>query len=435
MAPETNDELAREVERLREALAREQKKSAGLEALLAESGEQQAATAEILRTINQAQADVQPVLEAIADSSMRLFGAWSASVWRYEDGLIRLAAARGGLPGSSEAFMEQRRAPLRPADDSPASQTVLTRAVFHSDDVEVDPAWAGRFRAEARLRGFRSIVAVPMLRADDAVGVIAVTRAQVGGFTPAEIALLQTFADQAVIAVENARLLNELQAKNASLTEALEQQTATSEILKVISGSPTDVQPVFEAIIASAVRLAGGLFGGVYRLDGEVVDFVAGYGLNAEAYRLHSQLFPMRADRSLLGVRTLVTRDVVNVPDVFADPEYAGKNFARAAGFQATLAVPMMRDGRPIGAISVAKVEPGLFPQKQIELLQTFADQAVIAIENYAPLHRAGGAQPRAARGARAADGDQRAAEGDRPVHLRPPACLRHPGRERGPTL
>ena len=238
MAPETNDELAREVEWLREALAREQKKSAGIEALLAESGEQQAATAEILRTINQARADVQPVFEAIADSAMRLFGAWSASVWRYEDEVIRLAAARGGLPGSSEAFVEQRRAALRPADDSPASQTVLTRTVFHSGDVEVDSAWAGRFRAEARMRGFRSIVAVPMLRADDAVGVIAVTRQAAGGFTPAEIALLQTFADQAVIAVENARLLNELQTNNASLAESLEQQTATADILRVISARP-----------------------------------------------------------------------------------------------------------------------------------------------------------------------------------------------------
>ena len=381
MAPKTKVELASEVERLREALAQEQKKSAGLEALLAGAGEQQAATADILRAINQAQADVEPVLEAIADSSMRLFGAWSVVVYRFEDGLIRLAAARGGLPGSDES-LAGLQAPRVPMEDVPPDRALLTRTVQHVVDVAADPSVGAWFEQIARTRGFRSVVWVPMLRGDEVGGVIAVTRQEVGGFTPAEIALLQTFADQAVIAVENARLLSELQAKNASLTEALEQQTATSEILKVISGSPTDVQPVFEAIIASAVRLAGGLFGGIYRMDGEVVDFVAGYGLNPEAHRLHSQLFPMRPDRSLLGVRTIVTHGVVNVPDVLADPEYAGKDFARAAGFQATLAVPMMRDGRPIGAIAVAKVERGLFPQKQIELLQTFADQAVIAIEN-----------------------------------------------------
>ena len=201
-------------------------------------------------------------------------------------------------------------------------------------------------------------------------------------FTDGQIALMETFADQAAIAIENARLLTELQAKNADLTEALEQQTATSEILKVISGSPTDVQPVFEAIIAErgparrrAVRwrLSAGRRG--RGLRGRV---------RLERGGLPSAL-PVVPDASRpKPYRGPDDRDarVVHVPDVFADPEYAGKDFARAAGFQATLAVPMMRDGRPIGAISVAKVEPGLFPDKQIELLQTFADQAVIAIEN-----------------------------------------------------
>ena len=159
---------------------------------------------------------------------MRLFGAWAASVFRYEDELIRLAAARGGLPGSVEPFMEQLQAPRRPTDDAPRDRAVLTRAVQHVVDVDTDPSCGPRFREQAKARGFRSSVAVPMLRGDDVVGVIAVTRKPVGGFAPAEIALLQTFADQAVIAVENARLLSELQARNADLTEALEQQTATA---------------------------------------------------------------------------------------------------------------------------------------------------------------------------------------------------------------
>jgi two-component system, NtrC family, sensor kinase len=215
---------------------------------LSDALDRQTATAEILRVISQAQADVQPVFEAIADSVMRLFGAWSASVFRYEDQLIRIAAARGGLPGSSEAFMEQRQAPRRPTEDDLPGRTVLTRAGQHIVDAETDPSWGPQLREDTRLRGFRSAVSVPMLRGPDVVGVIAVTRDRVGGFASPEIALLQTFADQAVIAVENARLLNELQAKNADLTEALAQQTATSEILRVISSSPTDIQPVLDTV-------------------------------------------------------------------------------------------------------------------------------------------------------------------------------------------
>ena len=195
---------------------------------LTDALDRQTATADILRAISQAQADVQPVFEAIADSTMRLFGTWSASVFRYDGELLRLAAARGGLPGSIDAFTEGLRTPWRPGVDAPRDRAVVTRTVQHVVDVDTDPFCGPQFREQAKLRGFRSSLAVPMLRGDDVVGVVAVTRTQVGGFTPAEIALLQTFADQAVIAVENARLLSELQAKNASLTEALEQQTATA---------------------------------------------------------------------------------------------------------------------------------------------------------------------------------------------------------------
>src|SRR5262249_41625969 len=244
-------------------------------ATVSEALDRQTATAEILRVISSSPTDIQPVFDTIADSAMRLLAAWSASVWRYEDDLIRLVAARGGLPGSSEIFKEQRRAPGHPADDSPASQTVLTRTVFHSADVDADPSWGPRFRAEARMRGFRSIVAVPMLRGNDAAGVIAVTRSAVGGFTLAEIALLQTFADQAVIAIENVRLFTELQTSNRDLTTALDKQTATSDILRVISQSQTDVQPVFDAIVGSAVRLLRGSSGGLTRVTGDQIALVA----------------------------------------------------------------------------------------------------------------------------------------------------------------
>src|SRR4029450_3316429 len=168
-------------------------------------------------------------------------------------------------------------APRQTEADLPG-RTVLTRAGQHIVDAETDPSWGPQLREDTRLRGFRSAVSVPMLRGPDVVGVIAVTRDRVGGFASPEIALLQTFADQAVIAVENARLLNELQAKNADLTEALEQQTATSEILRVISSSPTDIQPVLDTVAESAARLCESFDAAIWRLDGDQLLLVAHHG-------------------------------------------------------------------------------------------------------------------------------------------------------------
>jgi GAF domain-containing protein/CheY-like chemotaxis protein len=336
------------------------------------------------RAISQAQADVQPVFEAIADSSMRLLGAWAASVWafRQEDDLIRLAAARGGLPGSIGPFMEERRVPHRPVDGSLSGRTVLTRTVQHIVDTHTDSSWSLKFREEAISRGFRSAVAVPMSRGGDVVGVIAVTRAQAGGFAPAEIDLLQTFADQAVIAVENARLLSELQAKNADLTEALEQQTATSEILRVISSSPTDVQPVFVTIARSAVQLSGARTGALYQFDGDVLHLVAHHDQPPEALAALQRAYPMRPTRAQVSGRAILTRAVAEIPDVRDDAEYQ-QDMAVQTGWQSLLGVPMLRgDGSPIGVIVIQRAVPGPFAAGHVELLKTFADQAVIAVEN-----------------------------------------------------
>jgi two-component system, NtrC family, sensor kinase len=348
---------------------------------LSDALDRQTATAEILRVISQAQADVQPVFEAIADSVMRLFGAWSASVFRYEDQLIRIAAARGGLPGSSEAFMEQRQAPRRPTEDDLPGRTVLTRAGQHIVDAETDPSWGPQLREDTRLRGFRSAVSVPMLRGPDVVGVIAVTRDRVGGFASPEIALLQTFADQAVIAVENARLLNELQAKNADLTEALAQQTATSEILRVISSSPTDIQPVLDTVAESAARLCESFDAAIWRLDGDQLLLVAHHGPIPIGLIGEFSLPLIRgtvAGRSVLDGRTVHVADAQTEEDEF--PE-SSEN-ARRMGFRTILSVPLMREGGAIGSIQIRRTEAQLFTERQVALLETFADQAVIAIEN-----------------------------------------------------
>jgi signal transduction histidine kinase/putative methionine-R-sulfoxide reductase with GAF domain len=352
-------------------------------AKVSEALERETATSDILRVIGSSPTDVQPVFEAIADSAMRLLGAWSASVWRYEDDLIRLAAARGGRPGSSETFLEQRQAPRHPADDSPASQTVLTQRVFHSPDVETDPTWGPRFRAEARMRGFRSIVAVPMLRGDHAAGVIAVTRAEGGSFAPAEIALLQTFADQAVIAIDNVRLFNEIKDKNGALAEALDQQTATAEILRIISSSPIDLQPVFDTVVRNAVKLCGAAFGGLHRLDSDRITLEAQYGVPAdELVILQRDVFPIPLSRESATGRAILDRAVAHIPDIREDQEFRTPRVKTMQDYRTILAVPMVREGLPIGALALWRPEVRPFSETEIGLVQTFADQAVIAIEN-----------------------------------------------------
>src|SRR5712692_364969 len=312
----TKVELAALVEELRKTLDEATAATARLQEELAAATERQAATSDILQVISGAPVDVEPIFEAIADSALRLLDAWAATVWRYEDGLIRVAAARGGLPGSAETMLRQRGVPGPLTEGSPSARAVLTRAVQHSGDVDADPTWSLQFRTEARMRGFRSIVTVPMRRADHVVGVIAVTRQQVGGFAPTEIALLETFADQAVIAIENVRLFTELAARNHDLDETLEQQTATSEILRVISRSPTDVQPVFEAIAESSVRLCSADYGSAIKLEGDVIHLVAQHGQTAEWLETASRLFPHPLTRDLIGGASMLDREVVHLEDV-----------------------------------------------------------------------------------------------------------------------
>jgi GAF domain-containing protein/DNA-binding response OmpR family regulator/anti-sigma regulatory factor (Ser/Thr protein kinase) len=338
--------------------------------------DRQTATADVLRVISRAQADVQPVFEAIADSVVRLFGAWSASLFRYEQELVHLAAVRGGLPGSIEVFTERRKIPRVARADDLAGRPILTRTVQHVVDIDADPVWGQEVRTDARLRGFHSALAVPLLRGADVVGAIVVTKKPAGGFAPAEIALLETFADQAVIAVENARLLTELQAKNASLTESLEQQTATAEILRVISSSPTDARPVFETIAQNSARLCEAFDAIVLRVEGEILRLVAHYG------PIPASDVPLGP--GTVGGRTVIDRRVINIVDLQAEGDAypQGSALARERGHRSNLSVPLMHDGIAVGNIQVRRDQVRPFSDKHITLLQTFADQAVIAIEN-----------------------------------------------------
>src|SRR5262249_6414883 len=212
---------------------------------LTEALDRQTATAEILRVISQSQAEVQPVFDAIVDNAMRLFRAWSASVYRSDGQLIHLIAARGGRPGSGEGIRGQSPWPIHGA--SLAARGIADRTIIHIADAEMDSTLDQEMRDLARTRGWRSVLAAPMLREGQPIGVITIARAEAGPFSPAEIALLQTFADQAVIAIENARLLTELRARTQELTRSVEQLTALGEVGRAVS-STLDLETVLTTI-------------------------------------------------------------------------------------------------------------------------------------------------------------------------------------------
>jgi len=326
--------------------------------------EQQTATADILRVISKSPTDTQPVFDAIAESAARLCSANDAQVLRVEGDILRLVAAFGAT--SMPSVRQLTRGHL-------VGRSVIDRRTIHVRDLA--QALAEYPETTAARYGVQSALAVPLLRDGAALGVIRISRTEIQPFTDKQIALLQTFADQAVIAIENVRLFTETK-------EALEQQTATSEILRVISSSPTDVQPVFDAIAESAVRLCNAEVSVVTRFDGTALQLTAVHGVSERGVEAVRSDYPMPIDGRSLSARAVRHRDVVHVADVMADPEYGIKDTAVAAGWRGGLAVPMWRDRQIAGVIFVGRAAPELFGNSQVELLKTFADQAVIAIEN-----------------------------------------------------
>jgi two-component system, NtrC family, sensor kinase len=353
-------------------------------AQVTETLEQQTATAEILRVISQSTTDIQPVLDTMAESGARLCESFDADIFRLNGDQLVLAAHHGPIPvGAIGEFT----IPL--IRGTAAGRAVLDGRPVHVADMQTEADEFPEGREIARSHDERTILAVPLIREGSAIGVIVLRRTETRLFTERQVALLQTFAAQAVIAIENVRLFTELQEKNRALTEAhaqvtgaLDKQTATSEILRVISSSPTDLQPVFDTIAERSLRLCGGLFSSVYRFDGELIHMVAHHNYPRAALERSRQLFPTRPGRHLFTARAILERSVVLVRDVMCDPEWEAHDVARAAGFRSVLAVPMLRGDDPIGSIVVWHTDVGPFSEEHIALLKTFADQAVIAIEN-----------------------------------------------------
>jgi len=344
---------------------------------LTEALEQQTATSGILRVISQSQADTQPVFDAIADNALQLLRGWSVAVYRSDGDFIHFAAARGGQPGSEKYFRD--RSPWAVNRDTNIGRCIVDRTVTHIPDIESDAGATQAALDAARARGWRSLLQTPMLLDGQPIGLISVTRAAVGSFALAEIELLKTFADQAVIAIENVRLFNELQVRNHDLAEALTQQTATSEILRVIAGSPTDLQPVLDALVESASRLCQAADTFLLLVEGDQLRVAALHGPVDESARLSNPIHRgWVAGRAVVDARTVHVEDLAN-----AEAEFPlGAAIAVRFGHRTALAIPLLRKGVPIGALFLRRREVRLFSDKEIALLQTFADQAVIAIEN-----------------------------------------------------
>jgi signal transduction histidine kinase len=350
----------------------------GLERALTESVEQQTATASILRVISSSPTDVLPVFDAIVESAVRLLSGQNSVLFRLIAGEAHVAA-QSGLSGESlTTFQSLYPGPLTGLLEA----AVVRRQPVHTADMRMDHRATERGRRLAESQGHRAVLFVPLLQGEIVIGVLSVSKSVPLPFTDSQIALLQTFADQAVIAIENVRLFKELEARNAELTDTLARQTATGDVLRAISRAQTDAQPVFDIIAESAQRLCGAGYGQVALYDGALLHMTAFHNVNPEGVDALRRRFPAPVDRGSAMGRALQMRSVVQIPDVVEDPAYAFKGELQTMGFRSLLVVPMLRKDEPIGAIAVGRRERGAFPNEQVALLQTFADQAVIAIEN-----------------------------------------------------
>jgi signal transduction histidine kinase len=341
---------------------------------LRESLEYQTATSDVLKVISRSRVDLQPVLDTLVETAARLCLADGGFLFQLADGAYRVKASTEVTP-EIEWFI--RNAELYPGEGTLVGRVALRRSTVHIED-----SWSDdQYTWEAAQKSFRTLLGVPLLRDGEPIGVFSLFRFKPHRFTDKQIELVTTFADQAVIAIENARLLKELQARTEDLSESLDQQTATSEVLKVISRSRTDLQPVLDTLVKTAAELCRSDRTFLFRLSDGLYRMSASYGWTEKelAFEMAHPLPP--GEGTLIG-RAALLRQPVHIEDALTDPGYTFKEAQQTLGFRTLLGVPLLRDGEPIGVFAAARTRVEPFTAKQIELMTTFADQAVIAIEN-----------------------------------------------------
>ena len=341
---------------------------------LMESLEQQTATSEVLKVISRSAFDLQPVFDAIAENGVRLCEAERAFIFRFDGEFLR-AVGYYNVGLEIREFVD--RNPVVPSNHSISARAALERRTVHVSDVQADPNYAYAMRD---VDPIRTILAVPMLKGNDLVGTITIYRLEIKPFTEKQIALIETFAAQAVIAVENTRLLNELRQRTDDLSESLQQQIATADVLKVISRSAFDLQAVFETVVESSARLCGADRAFIFRFDGQLLRVAATFNAAPE-FRAWVEQNPIRPGKHSGSARAALERRTIYIVDVLADPEYLyGAKDVEA--IRTILGVPILKGDDLLGVIMIYRLEVKPFTAKQIALVETFADQAAIAIEN-----------------------------------------------------
>ena len=342
-----------------------------------EALEQQTATGDVLKIISRPSFDLQAVLDTLIKLAARLCEADLVAIHRPHDGAMQFAA-NFGLPQEWVEII--KRTPIVPGRGTATGRVLLTGKAVQIADVKADPEYT--FSEGQRAGGFRTVLAVPLEREGEAIGVIVLCRTKVHPFTDKQIDLVQNFAAQAVIAIENARLLNELRQRTTDLTEALEQQTATSEVLKVISGSPSNLQPVFEAMLENATRICQASLGTMALYENGGFRHVALHGAPPAYSELRARE-PVVIPKAAQGLGRLAsTKQVVHIADILSEPPEARGGLAQLASARTLLIVPMLKEEELVGSFGIYRQEIRPFTDKQIALVQNFAAQAVIAIEN-----------------------------------------------------
>jgi two-component system, NtrC family, sensor kinase len=335
---------------------------------LSESLEQQTALSEVLGIVSSSPTDLRPVFDAILANATRLCEGNFACLCRYDGGVLVGEATCNGTPEFTKRFMGLR---MQPGREGPTRLAALECRTVHVADITVEPGFSPIVLQHERAR---TVLAVPLLRETNLAGVISIWRREVQPFTEQQIALVRTFADQAVIAIENVRLFNELR-------ESLQQQTATADVLKTISRSTFDLRSVLQTLVESAGRLCDADFATITRQKDGVLFFAEAYGYSSEFIE-YLRALPVERERGTATGRALLEGRVIHIPDVLADPDYTWAEAQRLGGYRTVLGVPMLREGIPVGVLTLTRSEVRPFTDKQIELVSTFADQAAIAIEN-----------------------------------------------------